>query len=109
MPESTPTIFLAGLLADTMARYTLQPREQGVSPRSMSGIYSDLDAAGMLVFMYDAPKVGTVLSCCDYPPWEIEFRHKISATARKLLKYLENSLAAGQSRPALDHENRWSV
>ena len=77
----------ARVLVDAMARYTLQLKEKGTSPRTLSGIYSDLDAAGMLVFMYDAPKAKDVLRHFSYAPWEFEFQRKFTDSPRAVARY----------------------
>ena len=77
----------ARLLVDAMARYTLHLRSEGTSPRTLSGVYSDLNAAGMLVFMYDAPKAGKVLSSFSSPPCEIEFSRKFSDSPGQTTRY----------------------
>jgi len=64
----------ARVLVDAMARFTLQLKSTGAPPRKMSGVYSDLDAAGMLVFMYDAPRGKKVLKHFAHPPWAFEFK-----------------------------------
>ena len=64
----------AEIIVEAMARYTLQLKAQGASPRTLSGVYDDLNAAGMLVMMYDAPKGKNserILSHFDTPPWPL--------------------------------------
>ena len=56
------------VIADAMARYLAHLRSIGSSPRTMSGIRSDLNAAGHLVLMYDAPKGNRILEHFDGPP-----------------------------------------
>lgn len=80
----------AEVLVDAMARYTLHLRSNGASPRTLSGIYWDLDAAAMLVFMYDPPKPRNVLSHFSFPPWEIEFARKFSDSPRLVARYARN-------------------
>lgn len=46
----------ATLVAEAMAEYILELEAAGTSPRRVRAIASDLDAAGHLVFTYDAPK-----------------------------------------------------
>jgi len=46
----------AEIIVDAMARYTLHLKSQGASPRRLSEVYDDLNSAGFLVMMYDAPK-----------------------------------------------------
>ena len=69
----------AEIIVDAMARYTLHLKSQGASPRKLSEVYDDLNAAGMLVVMYDAPKgknAERILSRFDGPPWVREFEGK---------------------------------
>ena len=84
------------IVVDAMARYTLRLRSQGASPRTLSAVYSDLEAAAMLVWMYDAPKdrrAKRVLECFSTPPWPIEFERKFSDAPGPVARYtrtLEN-------------------
>lgn len=77
----------AKVLVDAMARYTLHLKKKGTSPRTITGVYSDLDAAAMLVFMYDAPKAKSVLDHFSYPPWEFEFRRKFTDSPSLVARY----------------------
>ena len=43
------------ILVDAMARFTMRLRAQGTSPRTMSGVYRDLNAAG---FLRDSALIG---------------------------------------------------
>jgi hypothetical protein len=83
----------ARILVDAMARFTLQLKCDGAPSRKMSGVYSDLDAAGMLVFMYDAPKGKSVLKHFYCPPWTFEFKRKFSDSPRQVARY-ERTLEA---------------
>lgn len=59
------------IIVDAMARYTIHLKSQGASSRKLSGVYDDLNSAGMLVMMYDAPKgknTERILSLFDAPP-----------------------------------------
>ena len=81
------------IVVDAMARYTLYLKSQGASTRSLSGVYSDLDAAGMLVMAYDSPKgkiSEKILSNFCYPPWTIEFKRKFSDSPRAIKRYKKN-------------------
>jgi len=78
------------LIVDAMARYLSHLRARGTSPRKLSGIYSDLNAAGHLVLMYDAPKGKRVLEHFGWPPWEAEFRRKFSDSPTLLKRYSRN-------------------
>jgi hypothetical protein len=75
------------ILVDAMARYTLHLKEQGASPRKMSGVYSDLDAAGLLVMMYEAPRGKTVLEHFGRAPHLYEFGSKFSDAPRAVARY----------------------
>jgi hypothetical protein len=84
----------AEIIVDAMARYTLHLKSQGASSRKLSGVYDDLNAAGMLVMMYDAPEgkdAERILSRFDVPPWDLEFERKFSDSTSALARY-ERSL-----------------
>ena len=70
-------------IVDAMARYILYLRSEGKSPRTLSGVYSDLEAAGMLVINYDYPigkKAAEILNLFSDPPCVIEFKRKFSSS-----------------------------
>jgi len=75
------------IIADAMARYIIQLRSRGVSPRTLAGITSDLNAAGWLVMMYDAPKGRKVLGCFDGAPQAVEYRFKFSDSPNAQARY----------------------
>jgi hypothetical protein len=75
------------VIVDAMARYLAHLRTTGISPRTRSGVCSDLNAAGHLVAMYDAPKGKRNLECFDGPPWELEFEHKFSDSPALVARY----------------------
>jgi hypothetical protein len=91
------------ILVDAMARFTMDLKERGTSPRSMSGVYGDLNAAGFLVMYCDAPKGKDVLRSFDSGPSEYEFRRKISDSPRALARFRSTWKALGRflrdSRP----------
>jgi len=83
----------ANIIVDAMARYLLHLRSEGKSPRTLSGVYSDLQAAGMLVIMYDYPKgkkAAEVLELFSDPPWTIEFERKFSDSPGAIARYERN-------------------
>ncbi len=83
----------AEIIVDAMARYTIHLKSQGVSSRKLSGVYSDLDAAGMLVMMYDAPKgknAKRILRNFYGPPWAFEFKRKFSDSSSAITRYERN-------------------
>jgi len=75
------------IIVDAMARYLEHLRNQGRSPRSLSSVCSDLNAAGHLVLMYDAPKVKHALECFPSPPWEYEFTRKFTDSPALVTRY----------------------
>lgn len=84
---------IANIIVDAMARYILYLRSEGKSPRTLSGVYSDLEAAGMLVIAYDYPtgkKAAELLDLFSYPPWTIEFKRKFSDSSNAIARYERN-------------------
>jgi hypothetical protein len=78
---------------DMQARYLLHLRSEGKSQRTLSRVYSDLEAAGMLVIMYDYPKgkkKAEILELFSDPPWTIEFRRKFSDSPNTIARYERN-------------------
>jgi len=75
------------ILVDAMARFTTHVKARGTSPRTMSGVYGDLNAAGFLVMGCDAPKGKDVLDSFGSGPSEYEFRRKISDSPRALARF----------------------
>lgn len=83
------------ILVDAMARFTMHLKARGASPRTMSGVYGDLNAAGFLVMCYDAPKGKDVLDSFGCGPCEHEFRRKISDSPRALARFRSTWKAFG--------------
>ena len=82
---SSPSV--TTVIVDAMARYLAHLRASGRSYRTLSGIRSDLNAAGHLVLMYDAPKNGRILEHFTLPPWEFEFKRKFSDNPARVTRY----------------------
>ncbi len=83
----------ATIIVDAMARYLLHLRSVGKSPRTLSGVSSDLQAAGILVSMYDCPKQkkkSELFELFSYPPWTIEFSRKFSDSPNSITRYETN-------------------
>ena len=78
---------VAKVIIDAMARYLSHLRAQGSSPRTLSSIRSDLNAAGHLVLMYDAPKGDRILEHFFGPPWEFEFKRKFTDQPNLVARY----------------------
>jgi hypothetical protein len=80
----------AEIIVDAMARYTIYLKSRGASPRKMSGVYNDLNAAGILVMTYDAPKSRSaekILRHFYFPPWDLEFKRKFSDSLNAMARY----------------------
>ncbi len=75
------------IIVDAMARYLAHLRAAGSSPRTLSGIRSDLNAAGHLVLMYDAPRGKRIIEHFDGPPWELEFARKFTDRPALVARY----------------------
>ena len=68
----------AEIIVDAMAQYTLHLKSQGASPRRLSEVYDDLNSAGFLVMMYDAPTVsGSVIGTPT--TWAVAGLHRAPA------------------------------
>jgi len=70
------------ILVDAMARFMMHLKARGTSPRSMSGVRSELNAAGCLVMCYDAPKGESVLRSFHGGPSQYEYRRKFTDSPR---------------------------
>lgn len=84
---------IANIIVDAMAHYILYLRSEGKSPRTLSSVYSDLEAAGMLVIAYDYPtgkKAAEVLDLFSDPPCIIEFKRKFSDSPNSIARYKRN-------------------
>jgi hypothetical protein len=75
------------VLVDAMARFMMHMKVQGASPRTVSGVRRDLNAAGVLVMCCDAPRGRAVLDSIDGGPSDYEFRRKISDSPRALARF----------------------
>lgn len=75
------------IIVEAMARYLEHLHSTGVSPRTISGVRSDLDAAGHLVLMYDAPKGKRILEHFGRPPWVFEFERKFTDRPNLVERY----------------------
>ena len=84
---------MADIMVDAMARYLLHLRAEGKSHRTLSGVSSDLQVAGILVCSYDCPqrkKKSEILDLFSTPPWTIEFRRKFSDSHDAIARYERN-------------------
>ena len=84
---------IANIIVETMARYLFHLRSEGKSQRTLSGVYSDLQAAGILVIMYDYPKgkkKAEILDLFSDPPWTKEFTRRFSDSPGAIARYERN-------------------
>ena len=93
------------VIIDAMARYLGHLRAAGTSPRTLSGVRSDLNAAGHLVLMYEATKGKRILEYFNGPPREFEFAHKFTDSPALVARYRRSlegfaSFLQGVRRPA---------
>lgn len=75
------------VILDAMARYLSDLRARGSSPRALASVRSDLNVAGQLVLMYDAPKGKRILEHFYGPPWELEFKRKFTDRPALVARY----------------------
>ena len=80
----------AQVIVDAMARYLEYRRSQGASARALSGILSDLNAAGHLVFGYDSPREKRALKYFTSPPWLRQFERKFTDSPTLVTRYQRN-------------------
>ncbi len=77
----------AETLVDAMARYVLELKAQGASPRSLNAVYDDLANMAYLIFGYDTPRGRKVLQAVCQGPWLYEFRRKCSDSPALVARY----------------------
>lgn len=78
------------VIVDAMARYLAHLRASGGSPRALSAVRSDLNAAGYLVSKYDAPKGKNALGYFLEPPWVFEFERNVTDNPTLVARYQRN-------------------
>jgi hypothetical protein len=81
---------VAKVIVDAMARYLAHLRATGTSPRTLTGVCSDLNAAGHLVLMYDAPRSNRILEHFDGTPHSFEFERKFTDRPALVARYHHN-------------------
>jgi len=79
------------ILADAIARHLFAREEAGLSPRSLNALRSDLQAAAMLVFMYESADGRKILEHFRYgAPLVVEFRRKFTDSPSLVARYERN-------------------
>lgn len=75
-------------LADAMARYMLSREQAGASPRALAALRSHLQAAGILVLMYDGSRGARVLDKFrSAAPYTYEFARKFTDSPPLVTRY----------------------
>lgn len=83
------------VLVDAMARFTTHLKARGTSPRTMAGVYGDLNAAGLLMMRNSAPKGKEVLDLFGSGPSEYEFERMISDSPHVVARFRSTCQAFG--------------
>lgn len=78
------------VIVDAMARYLAHLRATGTSPRTLTGVRSDLNAAGQLVLMYGTLKNKRILEHFAWPPYSFEFERKFTDRPALVARYHRN-------------------
>ena len=74
-------------LADAIARYVLELKAQGASPRTLNAAVDDLAAMAYLILAYETPRGRKVLQAVYEGPWELEFCRKWSDSPALVARY----------------------
>lgn len=94
---------------DAMAGWLAHLIEQGISPRNLTGVRSDLQAALYLVCNYDSPTAATMLREFASVPHEYEFSRKFSGSSALTQRYCRTLAAFSvwlEAGANLDASNR---
>ena len=78
------------VIVDAMARYLAHLRATGTSPRTLTGVCSDLNVAGHLVLMYGTRKNNRVLENFVEPPHCYELERKFTDSPALVARYRRN-------------------
>lgn len=78
------------VIVDAMARYLAHLRDTGTSPRTLTGVCSDLNAAGHLVLMYGTLRNNRILEHFAMPPYRFEFERKFTDSPALVARYRRN-------------------
>jgi hypothetical protein len=78
------------VIVDAMARYLAHLRATGTSPRTLTGVCSDLNAAGHLVLMYGTRKTNRIMEQFAEPPYCYELERKFTDRPALVARYQRN-------------------
>lgn len=81
---------VAKVIVDAMAHYLAHLRATGTSPRTLTGVCSDLNAAGHLVLMYGDRRSNRVLEHFAETPHSFEFERKFTDRPALVARYHRN-------------------
>ena len=78
------------VIVDAMARLLAHLRATGTSPRTLTGVCSDLNAAGHLVLIYGSLEDNRILEHFAEPPYCFEFKRKFTDRPALVARYRRN-------------------
>ncbi len=78
------------VIVDAMARHLVHLRATGTSPRTLTGVCADLNAAGLLVVMYGTLKADRIMEQFAEPPFRFEFERKFTDRPALVARYDRN-------------------
>jgi hypothetical protein len=78
------------VIVDAMARHLAHLRATGTSPRTLTGVCADLNAAGQLVVMYGMLEANRIMEQFAAPPHRFEFERKVTDRPALAARYCRN-------------------
>jgi hypothetical protein len=78
------------VIVDAMARHLAHLRATGTSPRTLTGVCADLNAAGQLVVMYGMLEANRLMEQFAAPPYPFEFERKVTDHPALVARYCRN-------------------
>lgn len=78
------------VIVDAMARHLAHLRAAGTSPRTLTGVCADLNAAGHLVAMYGTLEANHIMEQFAAPPYRFEFERKLTDRPALVARYSRN-------------------
>lgn len=78
------------VIVDAMARHLAHLRATGTSPRTLTGVCADLNAAGQLVVMYGMLEANRIMEQFAAPPYPFEFERKVTDRPALVARYGRN-------------------
>jgi hypothetical protein len=78
------------VIVDAMARHLAHLRATGTSPRTLTGVCADLNAAGQLVLMYGTLKTNRIMVEFAEPPYCFEYERVFTDRPAAVARYHRN-------------------